>query len=231
MSRKLDILYPLGRGSIFNDDELRFSLRSLQHYCSNYGKIYITGHHLPKWIRNVNHIHSNYIIYNYHCKIAYAIYEACKYLSNEFILMNDDFFFNKKIDLLNFENKKRNYNLKQHLKIKRNTFYALQIKETSKYFTDHYDLHYPMVINRDNFIKVFQKWEAKIMNTPCLLYRSVYGNEYINTNKVTHDLKISSPIMTLDLIKDRDVYSVGDGGFTGILLENLKKLPKSNYEN
>lgn len=45
----MDILYLIGKGSQCNDWELRFSLRSIEKYCKNVGRIFVVGH-CPNWL-------------------------------------------------------------------------------------------------------------------------------------------------------------------------------------
>lgn len=52
---KIDVMYPLGNGSIWNDNELRYSLRSMHLHFPNLGRVWIVGHK-PDWLTNVEHI-------------------------------------------------------------------------------------------------------------------------------------------------------------------------------
>lgn len=51
----IDVVYALGTGSKWDDNELRYSLRSLEKYCINLGRVFIVGHK-PDWCTNVIHI-------------------------------------------------------------------------------------------------------------------------------------------------------------------------------
>ena len=91
MPNSIDIVYPLGRGSQWRDNELRYSLRSLEMYGVNVGKVYMIGTHLPEWCINVTYIKQNPLIINYHSKISIAYREACNHVGENFVIMNDDF--------------------------------------------------------------------------------------------------------------------------------------------
>lgn len=98
----MDILYVLGSGSKHNNMELKYSLRSLERYCINVGRVYIVGE-CPRWInkKEVTHIPCN-DPYERKCKniwhkVLYAI-DHCD-ISNEFLLSADDIFHVRPIDL------------------------------------------------------------------------------------------------------------------------------------
>lgn len=91
----MDIIYPICKGSKYQDDvELRFSLRSLEQQ-SWVGKVYLVGHR-PAWAINVHHIPQSdpYL----HCKdvnIINKVLRACyeRELSEEFLVNSDDQLF------------------------------------------------------------------------------------------------------------------------------------------
>jgi len=89
----MDIVYILGRGSIANNLELRYSMRSLERYCQDLGKIYIVGEQ-PEFISDDAHIVAEDSFKKPWQNALYKIREACKdeRISDEFLLMNDDFF-------------------------------------------------------------------------------------------------------------------------------------------
>jgi hypothetical protein len=51
----IDVVYPLGTGSVWQDNELRYSLRSLEKNFPDLGRVYVVGHK-PDWLGNVEHI-------------------------------------------------------------------------------------------------------------------------------------------------------------------------------
>lgn len=94
----MDIVYPLGSGSPWQDMELKLSINSLIKNC-NPGKIYVIG---EKPRSEVNAIFIPYkskyksVAQNVADKILYFINEI---RPKEFLIMNDDFFCNEKTDL------------------------------------------------------------------------------------------------------------------------------------
>ena len=89
----MDIVYPLGFESLSDDDELRFSLRSLERYMTDFDNVYIYGQ-LPDWIKNVIHVpmpddNSDPRV-NVRRKILSAALNPS--ISADFLLMADDIF-------------------------------------------------------------------------------------------------------------------------------------------
>src|SRR4051812_35587008 len=92
----MDILIPLGRGSSWQNNELRYALRSVEKHLSGYDNIFIVGEK-PDWIQNITHIpfedkpgygNRDRNIFN---KILAGIKD--ERLSYEFMFMSDDHFF------------------------------------------------------------------------------------------------------------------------------------------
>lgn len=89
----MDCVYILGKGSLSNDDEIRYSLRSLDRWCEDLGKIYIVGD-CPPFLTGVVHIPHQ----DEHKKpwknTLDKVKRVCEEeeLTDDFMLMNDDFF-------------------------------------------------------------------------------------------------------------------------------------------
>lgn len=93
---ELDLLYILGDGSDWDNNEIRYSLRSAELYFPH-RKVFIIGE-CPSWLQNVIHIPYPDIFgvktANGVAKVMRAVKDPR--LSERFVLMNDDFFFLKK---------------------------------------------------------------------------------------------------------------------------------------
>lgn len=89
---KIDVVYTLGDGSKWEDNELRYSLRSLEKYFEDIGDVWIVGAK-PPWLQNINHIPfpHNYRS-NKDANLISAMIRVCleKELSTNFVFMNDD---------------------------------------------------------------------------------------------------------------------------------------------
>lgn len=94
----VDILYVLAdKDSRKSERELKLSLRSLEKNCKDLGKVYIATDIYPDWLDN--YVAIPCVDYNYNNpelnlmeKLAMAVDSS---ISNEFLLMNDDFFMMK----------------------------------------------------------------------------------------------------------------------------------------
>lgn len=89
----MDVVYYLGKGSLENDDELRFSLRSLEKYMGDLGKVFVVGEK-PDWLGGVEHLTAFDEQKKQWQNVLLKVRQVCSLpnLSAEFLLMNDDFF-------------------------------------------------------------------------------------------------------------------------------------------
>ncbi len=92
--KKIDLVYVVGTGSRWNDNELRFSLRSVSKNLSNVGKVFIVGE-CPDYLKNVIHIPASDIFdsaINADGNMTHKLLLVCnnKELSDDFLFMNDD---------------------------------------------------------------------------------------------------------------------------------------------
>lgn len=98
---KTDIVYIVGRGSKWNDNELRFSLRSIAKYGRNVGKVVIVGH-CPEWVdrTKVKVVECDDETNVKHTNIALKIRKAISVcgLKKPFLISSDDHFYVKETD-------------------------------------------------------------------------------------------------------------------------------------
>lgn len=99
INEPLDQLYVLGNLSKHDDSELRYSLRSLEKYCTGYGRVFVVGWK-PDWLKNVVFIpcendqdapHKNILK-----KIQMAVRESD--ISENFVYQADDHFYVRPYD-------------------------------------------------------------------------------------------------------------------------------------
>jgi len=96
----LDVVYPLasgnhGRkvlGSKWDNNELRYSLRSLEKYLPRLGKVFVVTEHLPDWLTGVEHIHAkDEHRHNKDANLIDKVLLACESgVSDTFIRLSDD---------------------------------------------------------------------------------------------------------------------------------------------
>ncbi len=99
----IDILYPIGKGSVMNNDELRYSLRSVEKHLKNFRNVYIIGQK-PDFLKDVVHIPHEDIDRSKETNIYKKILRGCQdeTISDQFLFMNDDHFFLEDIDAPTF---------------------------------------------------------------------------------------------------------------------------------
>lgn len=101
----MDILYVIGRGSKWGDNELRYSLRSIEKNCKNVGRIFIAGY-CPSFIdqKKVTFVPVPDIYACKHMNILNCIEQAVKNtdISDEFLYSSDDHFYVGKADFDNY---------------------------------------------------------------------------------------------------------------------------------
>lgn len=155
----MDIVYPLGTGSYANNNELRFSLRSIEKYLTGFGKVWIIGE-CPDWIQNVNHIPFpdeplRPFDYNIMKKITRAIEE--KELTDKFLFFNDDHFLNSPFVADDFPYY-YSTTLEKYTEIRGNDGYGRRAKATLKHLqaknlpTKYFDVHAPIIYDKALFL-------------------------------------------------------------------------------
>lgn len=163
------IVIPLGKGSHWRNNELRYCLRSFEKYLSNIGDVIIVGE-LPDWITNVTHIEAkdnpdeNFKERNIYEKILIA----CGYhgVSDDFLFANDDHILLSPFDINAFpyffkedlwEYAKRNLGNESYHRTLANTISYLVPRGIEP---RNFDTHVPIIYNKDKFLKLQQlNWD------------------------------------------------------------------------
>lgn len=238
----IDIVYPLGHGSKWDDNELRYSLRSVEKHLTGIRDIYIVGA-FPDWLQNVKHIpYMDEDRWKEH-RIALKILQACIQpgMSDNFLFMNDDHFLLKNFKACEFpfywkEQLSTSANGRRfddaYRKSLANTHYALNERGLKTY---NFDVHCPIIYNKSMFQAIYKMYDWVNTN-----YSFVIKSLYCNTMKIEGeqitDIKISNPLFNVDDLKyqlqGRCFFSIGDKAVTRdltILMEELYP-EKSKYE-
>lgn len=228
----IDVVYTLGTGSPWQDNELRYSLRSLERFISGINNVYIVGH-CPDWLVNVTHLpfpdphackERNIML-----KTAYV----CGHpdLSENFLAIHDDHFaldYQDASEILNYAGGDLKRMSQQVAKQNHwreavlNTYNALISKGHT---TNNFDIHFPILINKKIFPAVMDLYDWR---TPRgYVVKSLYGNTVgIKPTRII-DMKLAQRYSTADLVtrlKGRPWFSVGNAGLNGhfkMLLEAL----------
>jgi hypothetical protein len=207
-----DLLYILGSGSKWRNNEIRFSLRSVEQNLPH-GRVFVIGE-CPKFLRNVIHIHA---LDPYEVKTANAIFKiraACREidLSEKFILMNDDFFVIRRMDRIEPETLGTLSDAIKNHSTKAGYYYqGLRkthelIKQSGVENPLDYEAHTPMIIEKQKFLSLTDAVEW----TEGYLHRSLYGNTFgVGGKKRKKDTKVHSIEQLPELIQG-DIISTAD---------------------
>jgi hypothetical protein len=225
----MDAVYVLGTGSTWNDLELLYSLRSLSEYVAGIDRIFVVGAR-PRWLRNVIHIRQGDPHSFKERNIAEKVLTACRdpRLSKFFLFLNDDHLALMRMqagdipawrgrDLLEFAHRLNpgNYRLAME-----NTHRRLSERGFS---TWNFDIHTPMVMDRDRFIEVMQSynWAERFV------LKSLYANTVGLSGVLYSDIKISRLYTMTELVRvlrGREWWSHGPAGLTRALKAFLAEL-------
>jgi hypothetical protein len=218
-----------------DNEELRYSIRSVINSFPE-AKIWLVGGK-PDWYSG-NHIHVD----QRHHKYANAInnlHALCiaEEISNEFVLMNDDFFIIKKINKIDqFYNGLLSEKIDNYTKITGSSMYIRKLILTNTRLIEQgitnpydYELHIPMVMEKDKLLPIIKKY-------PNCLWRSMYGNIYNVGGTQMEDVKVYTNPRHLarskEITDNSTFMSTEDQAFNMMLDKILSKLftTKSSYE-
>ncbi|MGK4567836.1 hypothetical protein [Flavobacterium sp. 3HN19-14] len=208
-------LYVLGTGSMYNNQELRYSLRSLERYGSGIDTVVIIGERPAFLNYDVVEHYPFAETGNKDFRIASKILFACEnqIVTGDFLFLNDDFFFRdhfnaidypyyQKVPLLNGEPK---------------TPYQKQLAVTRDYLLSqgkhalHFDVHTPIVYNAEKFIALRETW-LHSATTLGLVVKSSYCNMHSLYGPIYKDVKLKSLATIDDKIKfeSSHVFTIND---------------------
>lgn len=239
--KQIDIVYPLGSGSTWNDAEIRYSLRAIQQNVSGVRNIVIVGR-CPDFIdkTKVIHIPAGDPLggINADGNIALKVLKACSdnRVSDDFLFINDDHIINRKMhaaempffhkgDFASFGDDFWHNGLhRQRLK---RTF---EILRERGHTTFHFDLHVPILINKQQFVKTVPAFDFK--KDIGYTMKSIYANPVVpDSEKVfvgsrkTKIFKHKTPEQLQSIFKQSDYIAYNDGGLNG----NLKYYLNSRF--
>lgn len=250
----VDVVYVLGKGSRWADNEIRYSIRSFKQHFKDLRNVVIVGE-LPFFLRGLMHIpYPDKAGLNKDGKMMLKIMAACKseQVSKNFVLCTDDTVLLKD---LNFEDFKGwHYGPIIHNKKDDHTAEVVNPKKkpASNWFDfvyntgnelksrnlphNNYDrAHAPQPVNKQEFIEVLEKWD--MVNN-----HYTVSNIYNNSSKLFtgedirgRNLKVSGPATTArldELTAGKVCMNFSDPGLNEHMKEWLaRRFPKpSEYE-
>ncbi len=234
----IDIVYVLGVRSKFDNNEIRYSLRSIEKHLKSFGNVYIIGQ-LPDFLKDVRHI---FLDDDHWCKetnIYNKVLRACQEnsISDQFLFFNDDHFLNRDYTASEFPFYYRGDigTLVKKLEIKRpNNKYSRCCKRTWRVLralnlpTKMFDVHTPIIYDKKKFIEVMTKydWGYKLG----FIAKSLYANSLSIEGVKEYDCKINAQLPIDEMkryVERRGVWSIGDNA----LGQSLDMLLKELYPN
>lgn len=190
----LDVVYVLKEDE--NNEELRYSLRSLTNL--PHRKVFIAGYK-PSWVKNIEHLPIVQSGRKYDNVSHSGVFRTiCNNddISNDFVLMNDDFFVINRISQV--PNLRRLQPIDHYIELYDNLeagdkYYCATMKDTAAFLrqrgfqdVDSYELHVPMVINKDRYLEL----RSMYPKGQSLHMRTLYGNYYHVDGKRIKDVKV-----------------------------------------
>lgn len=219
MKNRIDILYIKGKKTPNDDLEMKYSLRSLERYVVDYGRIFITGE-CPEYIDQTKVIYTpekdiGTPMINHWWKVKQTIEKTD--IGTEFILMYDDIFFITVQGLINMPAYCRGKLGEQRTG---SIGYQKCLQETKKWLIDKgyryqdFELHTPFKYDRNLFLALDCIYEPIKDSELGMAVRSIYGNMFYFNYEMRPDVKIrSSKDRVEDIpVKNRCV-SVSDTAF------------------
>jgi len=205
------------------NEELRYSIRSVLNSFPE-AKVWLVGGK-PEW-------------YSGHCvpveqnsnKYANALKNLkslCEHpeISDNFVLMNDDFFIIKKINSVDqFYNGLLSDKINRFTQITGSSMYIKKLITTNKKLIDlgiknpiDYELHTPMPMNKTGLLDVIEKY-------PECLWRSMFGNLYNVGGTQMDDVKIyvnKRHLARSNEITDNSIYMSTEDTSLNVMLDKM----------
>lgn len=210
----MDILYIVGTGSKWNNNELRYSLRSIAKYGKNIGRVYLCGYK-PDWVsREVTHIAAKDIYNRKHKNILHKVRCAMDFsdIGRHFLISSDDHYYIRETDFEELPLYYRAEEIPDKMPKNNNNEYfrsliqtrqllerhGLPIFQTNPHCNTHFDAD------------IYEAYQSLFNDCFKLLYggemNCVMGNLLIKEGweaKPFHDSKLSGKYNTEELFRER----------------------------
>ncbi len=239
-SQKIDVVYLLGKGSRWDNNEIRFSLRSIEKNLKQRGRVFIVGEN-PGFTKNVTLLPcpDKFSTNNADGNMIHKVLRACqeRELSDNFLLIADDHFITKpiaatkmpplyKCDLNDLENPYFTGHNVWRKRLKK----TRDILNQTGLPTNHYDIHSPMVINKREFINIMKRFDYS--SDIGLNIKSIYCNAKKTKGVLNegHRVEIFSNLKTSQIYistADAFIVATNDKG----LNQSMKYWLISNFPN
>jgi len=222
----IDVVYVLGTGSAHADVELLHSMRSVKKHLHNVRAIVVVGS-IPRCGDLPGHefIHledpGKCSQFNSMHKTLTAA--RTPGITDEFLLMNDDFFFTADTDAETFPHYSMG-GLEPHIKWREDhpSAYGRSLKETFRQLKERgqtlidFEIHAPIRYTKRGLLRTVSEFDWSPEIKPLL--RSLYGNLLKVTEVRKGDCKMAEPNTRENIerrLVGRNYFSIGDGALAG----------------
>ena len=233
---EIDVLYIIGNGSLYGNEELRYSLRSLDKFGRNVGRVFITGE-CPAFVDQTKitflpELDIGCPAVNHWWKVQQTFSKTD--IGERALLMYDDIFFCKPTDCAKYPWRCRGElpTLRPDGEYRRSLYNAACWLKKRYMPILNYTLHQPCIYEKAKFMSMEKDFEELKLSDVGMSPRSVYANRFVSgKTEFMEDLKIRSNVDNLqELIKGRDCFSIADDCLDGPvqlwLDENLSERSK-----
>lgn len=244
----VDCLYILGVGSKWDNNELRYSLRSLERFCPDVSRVFVVGANPGFLSSEVVYVPKKDASHNKEYNIAEKLYWSFLKtdLSDDVLFLNDDHFLLAPLDPATYPYYHRGP-LLDHIRTgKIGSTYRMSLVYTHNMLSNrrvpavHFDVHTPIRYNRHLFMRLEKTWEMSArMGRSGYVVKSSYCNLNNILARPEHkltDCKINGAVKGVDdvkrIVRGRHVFSCDDDainlGVSEFLAETFPE--KSRFE-
>lgn len=225
----IDILYILGGRKMNYDMEIICSLRTLNKYVQDAGRIFITGEIPPS-------IDESTVIFTEAKDIGcptinhwHKVNETIKKtdIGEKFVLMYDDIFFTKPTSLTEYPHYQKG---KLGESYEGGWEYRKSLTKAEKWLTEHqmstynFELHVPFIYERTKFQLLEPVFQPLIKDPIGMAVRSIYGNRFAIDIPYKNDVKIRARSDVNDeKIMGQECISASDYTFPFIVAPHLEQ--------
>jgi hypothetical protein len=233
---KVDVVYPLGTESKWDDNELRYSLRSLEKNFPDLGRVFIVGHR-PSWLTGVVHIAMGDVHkHNKDANLIDKILAACySEVSDEFVFMSDDQIFLKSVKFKNMKPFHLGNLIAKGESFWKDGVWRRRLAATKDmlhragHTTYHYDSHCPTPYNKNAFVAAvtqfpYRKGSGFTINT---LYCNAAGvnGEPLAERKKTYESAMTDDASTIrQSLQNKWYLGYNNAGLTDALKSVLAEM-------
>jgi hypothetical protein len=229
-----DVVYVVGRGTGWNDNELRFSLRSLDKFVTGIGRVFIVGK-IPAFVKNVVAISWPD---NYGCKernIMEKVAAACGHpeLSHNFLHMHDDHFALAPVQADQVPNFAGWVDLEGLARsVSRRNPWRESVDNTARVLKDrglnlfNFDIHTPIVIDKTVYPDIMDQYDWSGTDRGFVV-KSLYANTLGLVPTKISDIKLNDRYPLAEVvqkIRGRAWFSIGNGGLSSHFKNLLSEL-------